>query len=140
MSSRHEISQPGIEPPTSSFIFGYLSTISGSLGSSRTIHTTLLLFSKFSMHPSSRLGDFNEELLYHQFIESQFQFGVLRRSRLSLVPFKPIQNVLHLNLHTNSTVHRKITEHEQYCMQHNHFPTKSLVELKEIIVVATSKP
>ena len=139
MSSRHEISQQGIEPPTSSFIFGYLSTTSGSLGSLWTIYMTLLLFSKFSVHPSSRLGDFNEELLY-QFIESQFEFGMLRRSRLSLVPFKPIQNVLHLNLHTNSTVHRKLTEHEQYCMQHNHFPTKTLVELKEIIVVATSKP
>ena len=35
-SSREEISQLGIKPPTSSLRFGYLFTTSGSLGSSQT--------------------------------------------------------------------------------------------------------
>ena len=37
LSSKEEISQLGIELPTSSLRFGYLFTIIGSLGSSRTI-------------------------------------------------------------------------------------------------------
>ena len=45
LSSREEISHPGIKPPTSSLRFGYLSTIiSSSLGSSRTHDTSHLAF------------------------------------------------------------------------------------------------